>query len=118
MGTSIRSVQPGGGGYLLLALSGGFIGSGLSGCIRLRLATPAGVALADQVSMTSHAVLIVFFLVMPALVATFGNWLMPPALAAGDLALPRVNNLSLWGMPASVVMGLFGLLVDEGPGCG
>lgn len=44
--------------------------------------------------LTLHALTIIFFFVIPALIGGFGNYLFPLELSSLDLVLSRVNNFS------------------------
>ena len=53
--------------------------------------------------ITAHAVFQIFFMVMPALFGGYRNWMVPVLLGSPDTAFPRLNNISFWLTPASMV---------------
>jgi len=46
--------------------------------------------------VTMHGTFMIFFAVMPLLVGTFANYLIPLQIGARDMAFPRLNMASFW----------------------
>nr|AST14923.1 cytochrome c oxidase subunit 1 [Hammerschmidtiella sp. ZengetLiu-2016] len=106
--------------YFIFGLWGGLMGTGFSFLIRLELARP-GILWSEvghfyNMILTMHAMMMIFFLVMPVLVGGFGNMLVPLMLGAPDMSFPRLNNLSFWLMPSSLVLMVTGMILDGGAG--
>ena len=67
-----------------------------------------------NVLITYHGVLMMFFVVIPALFGGFGNYFMPLHIGAPDMAFPRMNNLSYWLFIAGASLGVASLLAPGG----
>jgi len=123
--------------YLIFAITAGIIGGAFSGMMRLELAHPGIQYLAtfaeffgvknpnfDQqlhlwnVLITAHGLIMVFFLVMPAIIGGFGNWFVPIMIGAPDMAFPRMNNISFWLTVAGFCSLLLSAFVPGGTGQG
>ena len=84
----------------LITISLFFMAGGIfASAIRLELLTPASDLLESGTYnrvFTAHGVLMIFFFLIPSIPAVLGNFLLPIMIGAKDLALPRVNLLSLY----------------------
>ena len=123
--------------YLIFAICAGIIGGAISGLMRLELAAPGIQYLQGWASMmagkeasldeayhmwnvliTAHGLIMVFFMVMPAIIGGFGNWFVPLMIGAPDMAFPRMNNISFWLTVVAFIMLLGSSFVPGGTGLG
>nr|YP_010836039.1 cytochrome c oxidase subunit 1 [Phyllosticta yuccae]WGC90055.1 cytochrome c oxidase subunit 1 [Phyllosticta yuccae] len=106
----------------MFALFSGLIGTAFSVLIRLELSGPGVQYIADNqlynAIITAHAIMMRFFMVMPALIGGFGNFLLPLLVGGPDMAFPRLNNISFWLLPPSLILFLFASVIENGAGTG
>ena len=66
-------------------------------------------------TFTMHASIMIFFVIIPLLVGTFGNYLIPLKIGAGDMAFPFLNGIAFWSaLPAGTIM-LASFFIKGGP---
>ena len=122
--------------YLIFSIIAGVIGGSISGVMRWELMEPgiqvlnhawpigAGTANFDEwthhwnVLVTAHALIMIFFTLMPAMMGGFGNWFVPLMIGAPDMAFPRMNNISFWLLVPAFALLLGSTLVSGGTGLG
>ena len=74
-----------------------FLGGAMAMVIRAELFEPGSQIVSPEFynqMLTNHGLIMVFGAVMPAFVG-LANWIIPMQIGAPDMALPRMNNLSL-----------------------
>ncbi|MDQ2633954.1 MAG: cytochrome c oxidase subunit I [Pseudomonadota bacterium] len=106
--------------YLLFSILCGILGTGLSVALRMELQEP-GLQFfvnpdAYNVVVSAHGLVMIFFVIMPALIGGFGNWFIPIMIGAPDMAFPRMNNVSFWLLVASLLLFLASMFVPGAPG--
>ncbi len=69
-----------------------------------------------NVLVTGHGILMMFFVVIPALFGGFGNYFMPLHIGAPDMAFPRLNNLSFWLYTAGTTLAVCSIFAPGGNG--
>src|SRR6187402_576585 len=105
----------------LITVSLFFLMGGLyAATIRLELLTPASDLVETGTYnkvFTQHGILMIFFFLIPSIPAVLGNFLLPIMIGAKDLALPRINLLSLYIYWIGGALTIYALLqggVDTG----
>jgi len=83
--------------YFIFVGITGFSGLILATLIRIELAYPGQVIFANNAERyltiaALHAIVMVFFVVIPVLFGAFGNFLLPTQLGVRDVAFPRLNS--------------------------
>ncbi len=109
--------------YLIFAIAMGLVGGILSLMFRLELQAPGMQYFGENyqlfnVLISAHGLIMVFFMVMPAFIGGFGNWIVPLMIGAPDMAFPRMNNISFWLLVPAAVLWVGSLFVGDGPGIG
>jgi cytochrome c oxidase subunit 1 len=88
-----------------------FFGTSLATLIRCELSQPGSIIFnnnggAYHIVAAEHALLMIFFVVTPVIFGGFGNYFLPVQVGARDVAYPRLNNFSVWLLPAGLISSL------------
>ncbi len=122
--------------YIVTASLVGFVSVAFTVYMRMELMNPGvqfmcleGTSLAAQsvenctpnghlwnVLVTAHGILMMFFVVIPALFGGFGNYFMPLHIGAPDMAFPRMNNLSYWMYVGGTTLAILSVISSGGNG--
>src|SRR4029078_908320 len=113
---------------LIFAIVAGLIGGAFSVMMRAELQEPGIQFLLNSdgsvngqmwnVWITAHGLIMVFFVVMPAMIGGCGNWCVPLMIGSPDMAFPRMNNVSFWLLIPSFSLLLGSAFVAPGAGTG
>jgi len=104
--------------YIVFAILIGIIGFSYSIIIRINC---VWIFLSGQlynVIVTNHALIIIFFFIIPIVIGGFGNWMLPLYLNIPDMIFPRLNNLRFWLLPCSFFILVISSLISIGAGLG
>src|SRR5919107_180300 len=108
--------------YIIFSIIAGLIGGLFSVIMRMELQSPGTQLVTDgqlwNVIISAHGLIMVFFVVMPALIGGFGNWFVPLMIGAPDMAFPRMNNISFWLLPPAFILLLASAVIGGGVGTG
>jgi len=106
--------------YFIVGWIGGIIGLSLSFIIRKELVRPRKVISGHVYNtiLTAHALIMIFFIVIPVLMGGFGNYLLPMMLGCSDLIFPRLNMLRLSLLPMGIIFLLVRFVREGGSGTG
>ena len=108
--------------YLVFSVFAALLGGAFSVWMRMELQSPGMQFFADghqwNMVVTAHGLIMVFFVVMPALIGGFGNWFIPLMCGAPDMAFPRMNNISFWLLPVAFLLLIGSAVLGGGAGVG
>ena len=84
--------------YLYFSLLSGLVGTFLATMIRFELSTPGshffkGDSIRYLQIITLHALIMIFFVVIPLFFGFFANFFIPYHVGSKDVAFPRLNSL-------------------------
>ncbi len=95
--------------YFYFSFITGLSGALLATAIRLEMAYPGspffgGDSLRYLQVITAHALIMIFFVVVPIIFGGFANFLLPYHVGSKDVAFPRLNSLGFWIQPCGYLL--------------
>lgn len=112
--------------YLIFTACAALFAVGLSVVMRAELMEPGVQFLKDasghpngqlyNVLTSIHGLLMMFFVVIPAMFGGFGNYFVPLMIGAPDMAFPRLNNFSFWLFLSGFALLTTSFFIGAGPG--
>lgn len=95
--------------YFVFCIISGLSGTTLATLIRLELAYPGshffkGDSLRYLQVITAHGLTMVFFVVIPLVFGSAGNFFIPYHIGSKDVAFPRLNSVGFWFLPAGYIL--------------
>lgn len=100
--------------YLISVLTFFFVGGVFALLIRLELykfGSPLFDANTYNRYFTYHGAIMVFLVIIPAVPAAIGNFILPMMLGAKDVAFPRLNLLSYYIFMAGAIFAVLSLII-------
>jgi cytochrome c oxidase subunit 1 len=100
--------------YLLLVTFAFMLGGIFAAAIRIELTTPQGEFVSPDLYnrlFTMHGIMMVFFVLIPAVPAILGNFVLPLMIGAKDVAFPRINLLSWYVFAVGMVVTIAAMVV-------
>ncbi len=95
--------------YFIFCLWSGLSGTALATMIRIELATPGSLFFkGDSIRylqvITAHGLTMIFFVVVPLVFGSAGNFFIPYHVGSKDVAFPRLNSLGFWLLPSGYLL--------------
>jgi len=110
--------------YLLVSITFGISGTIISLMIRFELDSSSNRIMSYEnlniylLCITLHGLLMIFYLVMPILIGSYGNYLLPICLGASEIIYPRINNISILIIPTTYEIIMLSMICEYGIGIG
>jgi len=105
----------------LISISVFFVAGGTAaGIVRLNLLQPDGAIVSEDAynrAFTAHGVMMLFFFLIPAVPAVFGNFFIPMMIGTKDLAFPKLNIASWYVFMIGAACAIWSVLaggIDTG----
>jgi heme/copper-type cytochrome/quinol oxidase subunit 1 len=110
--------------YIMASITNGISGIIISIIMRLEIDQSCNRLICTEncniylLWITLHGLLMIFFLIMPTILGSYGNYLIPIYLGASEVIYPRINNMSVLIVPVSYIIIMLSLIYEYGNGIG